>query len=149
MQQLYVFAVEPSDALDELGERRYWRAGTRAETERVYDLLPLREQDLQLARPPGLYVIGLFVAWEELGDASYGFLIEVLPLRLARSWRAGWRLALIGLLLVLGAGAAPGGTAAESPLPETLLYTYDPQESAGVVAMAGGCGRRAGMARST
>ncbi len=41
-------------------------------------LLPLaRAQDLQLVRDPGLYVIWLSAFWKDIGDVSYGFLVEV------------------------------------------------------------------------
>jgi hypothetical protein len=77
--RLEVVRADELEAESGPGGQRCWRwsgSGTRAAH---YDLLPLREQDLQLAREPGLYVLSLFVVWEELGDASYGFLIEVLP----------------------------------------------------------------------
>ncbi len=41
-------------------------------------VLPLaRAQDVQLVRDPGLYVISLSAYWEDVGDAHYGFLVEV------------------------------------------------------------------------
>ena len=40
--------------------------------------LPLeREPDINLSLEPGLYVLNVFVKWEEKGDVSYGFLVQV------------------------------------------------------------------------
>lgn len=36
-----------------------------------------RDQDIKLALEPGYYVLGIFAAWREYGDVTYGFLIEV------------------------------------------------------------------------
>lgn len=41
------------------------------------DLSLQREQNLSLSFEPGLYVLIVFANWEEYGDVSYGFLIEV------------------------------------------------------------------------
>lgn len=49
-------------------------------TEAPIDLgeLPLqREQDLSLSFEPGRYVLIVFAKWEDYGDVSYGFLIDV------------------------------------------------------------------------
>jgi hypothetical protein len=53
---------------------RWWAYSEGGEVHR----LPLDQQpslDLDLA--PGLYVLDLFVSWQGLGDASYGFLLQV------------------------------------------------------------------------
>jgi hypothetical protein len=40
--------------------------------------LPLeQEPSLELSLAPGLYVLDLFASWQSLGDASYGFLLQV------------------------------------------------------------------------
>ena len=42
--------------------------------------LPLeREQDIVLSLDAGIYVLDIFAQWEEIGDVSYGFLVEVQP----------------------------------------------------------------------
>ena len=42
--------------------------------------LPLeREQDIILSLDAGIYVLDIFAQWEEVGDVSYGFLVEVQP----------------------------------------------------------------------
>jgi len=55
---------------------RIWRPTERTNP---YELLPQREQDIQIARRPGLYVIEVFTTWPTLGDADYGFLLEIVP----------------------------------------------------------------------
>ena len=37
----------------------------------------VRESDMNLSLEPGLYVLNIFVKWEEKGDVSYGFLVQV------------------------------------------------------------------------
>jgi hypothetical protein len=58
------------DALD----LRWWAYG---EGGTVHKLALEREPAVELDLEPGLYVLDLFVSWERLGDASYGFLVEV------------------------------------------------------------------------
>jgi hypothetical protein len=58
------------DALD----LRWWAYG---EGGTVHQLALEREPAVELDLEPGLYVLDLFVSWERLGDASYGFLVEV------------------------------------------------------------------------
>lgn len=41
-----------------------------------HDLLPIRQQEVELALQPGLYVVNVFTRWGR-GDISYGFLLEV------------------------------------------------------------------------
>jgi hypothetical protein len=41
------------------------------------DLLLRRDQDIKLSLKPGYYVLVIFAAWREYGDAQYGFLIQV------------------------------------------------------------------------
>jgi hypothetical protein len=58
------------DALD----LRWWAYG---EGGLVHQLGLEHEPAVELDLEPGLYVLDLFVSWERLGDASYGFLVEV------------------------------------------------------------------------
>lgn len=59
---------------------RWWRLWDLPDDRMTsYELSPLREVDVQLAREPGLYVVAVGVAWPSLGNASYGFLVEVTP----------------------------------------------------------------------
>jgi hypothetical protein len=36
-----------------------------------------RNEQIELALNPGLYVLSLLAHWHELGDVTYGFLVEV------------------------------------------------------------------------
>ncbi len=40
-------------------------------------LLSVRESDMNISLEPGLYVLNVFVKWEEKGDVFYGFLVQV------------------------------------------------------------------------
>jgi len=42
-----------------------------------YKLPSEREPEINLSLEPGLYVLNVFVKWEEKGDVSYGFLVQV------------------------------------------------------------------------
>jgi hypothetical protein len=53
---------------------RWWAYG---ESDAVHSLSLEREPSIELNLEPGLYVFDLFVSWESLGDASYGFLVQV------------------------------------------------------------------------
>lgn len=77
--RMTVFEGEPMDGLAAPGGRQSWQPKHRDALDLFYELLPLRDQDVQLARAPGLYVLSVSVAWEALGDVNYGFLVEVLP----------------------------------------------------------------------
>jgi len=42
--------------------------------------LPLKSpHEIELSLDPGLYVLNVFAQWQEIGDVSYGFLVEVTP----------------------------------------------------------------------
>jgi hypothetical protein len=69
-----VRAVTPDIEMNETASDFRWWAYAEGET---YQLPLEREPALELALEPGLYVLDLFVGWETLGDASYGFLVEV------------------------------------------------------------------------
>lgn len=47
------------------------------ETLELDELRLQREQDIQLSLEPGYYVLTVFAAWEDYGDATFAFLIEV------------------------------------------------------------------------
>lgn len=65
--------------LAEVGDWDGLRWWDFAFVERDYDLLLQREQDIQVSREPGLYVLQIYIVWEDLGDVNYGFLVELLP----------------------------------------------------------------------
>jgi hypothetical protein len=44
---------------------------------KMYKLPAEPESDINLSLLPGLYVLNVFVKWEEKGDVSYGFLVKV------------------------------------------------------------------------
>jgi hypothetical protein len=71
---LQVIAVSPDDELQPVpAGTRAWPGGPGEQY-----VLPLeREPEVALSLEPGLYVLSLFARWEPLGDASYGFLVEV------------------------------------------------------------------------
>lgn len=63
-------------------ERTSWRSVPRGAH---YALVPQQEQDITIARKPGLYIVHVSAYWSgdgvtaPRGDASYGFLVEVQP----------------------------------------------------------------------
>ena len=68
--------VTDDDALrnEAVNDFRAWRYGLQGMNIQV----PLeRESDINLSLEPGLYVLNVFVKWEEKGDVSYGFLVQV------------------------------------------------------------------------
>ena len=54
---------------------RWWRPNFDERNE--YTLTPEGAKFIQLSLEPGLYVLSLFVRVQGMGDASYGFLVEV------------------------------------------------------------------------
>ncbi|MBW6518837.1 MAG: hypothetical protein K0A89_10095 [ANME-2 cluster archaeon] len=71
-----VTRVTDEDELREaVNETRAWRLqGKWGDS----NMLPLeREPEINLSLEPGLYVLNIFVEWEEIGDVSYGFLVQV------------------------------------------------------------------------
>jgi hypothetical protein len=67
--------VNPESEMDEAGKDG-WRWWMYAEGEH-YELPVDGERSLDLELAPGIYVLDLFARWEQLGDASYGFLVQV------------------------------------------------------------------------
>ena len=68
--------VTDDDALlnEAANDFRAWRYGLQGM--RIH--VPLEhESDINLSLEPGLYVLKVFVKWEEKGDVSYGFLVQV------------------------------------------------------------------------
>jgi hypothetical protein len=71
---LSVRPLEPDDKLpDEPGGLYWWRPKSKDQI--LEHLSPPYEVELTLE--PGLYLFNYFATWEEFGDASYGFLVEV------------------------------------------------------------------------
>ncbi len=74
---LTVASVEAEDQLD-VGARgmRWWWRPKRESMEQMW--LPNEvETTVELELDPGLYILSLFARFQGLGDASYGFLVEV------------------------------------------------------------------------
>ncbi len=71
-----VTRVTDDDELKELAnDVRMWRFNG---SEGSWHKLPSKpEPDINLSLEPGLYVLNVFVRWEEKGDVSYGFLVKV------------------------------------------------------------------------
>jgi hypothetical protein len=68
--------VTDDDALrnEAVNDFRAWRYGLQGMNIQV----PLeRESDINLSLEPGLYVLNVFVKWEDKGDVFYGFLVQV------------------------------------------------------------------------
>ncbi len=75
--RLEIHPVETDDQLDTRDRdiRRWWRpSGTSVEH---LALPPAVEASVELSLEPGLYVFNVFAKWPGMGDASYGFLVEV------------------------------------------------------------------------
>ena len=72
-----VVTVAPADPDAEMNDvsDQGWRWWSYREGEN-HQLALEREPQFNLDLEPGLYVINLFVSWDGLGDASYGFLEE-------------------------------------------------------------------------
>ena len=71
---LQIALVTPEDELRTVGEGWHAWPGGQGES-RVLGLL--RESQTELDLAPGLYVLDLQAGWDEWGDVSYGFLVEV------------------------------------------------------------------------
>ncbi len=75
--QLNVIPVTDKDKLKG-GEEHAWQLWRFQEGKRF--VLPLEhEQDIDLSLEPGLYVLKIGGRWNEKGNLSYGFLLEVQP----------------------------------------------------------------------
>lgn len=74
--QLRVFPVTPDEQFDsEALGWRWWRPKFDAREE--FTLTPGDAISIELSLEPGLYVLSLFVRVQGVGDAGYGFLVEV------------------------------------------------------------------------
>jgi hypothetical protein len=71
---LQIAQASPEDELGIVGDG--WRAWPSGQSE-SRDLPLLRESQTELDLAPGLYILDLQAAWDEWGDVSYGFLVEV------------------------------------------------------------------------
>jgi hypothetical protein len=72
----YVRPVRQGDEIGVTAETRWWQVDRDDPFIRL-DLV--REQDFQIARGPGWYVLDFFGWWAEpRGDVNYGFLVEVI-----------------------------------------------------------------------
>ena len=61
---------------DEPGGMYWWRP--KSEDQVLKQLTP-PDYEVDLSLEPGLYLFNYFAKWEEFGDVSYGFLVEILP----------------------------------------------------------------------
>ena len=74
--RLEIYPVEADDQLDTRDHSvRWWRPRGTREDQLV--LPPEGETSVDLSLEPGLYVFQVFGKWPGMGDASYGFLVEV------------------------------------------------------------------------
>ena len=73
---LSIRTLEPDDKLpEELGGMYWWRPKSE---DQILEYLS-SPYEVELSLEPGLYLFNYFATWEEFGDASYGFLVEVSP----------------------------------------------------------------------
>jgi hypothetical protein len=73
---LSIRPLEPEDKLpEEPGGMYWWRPNSTDQI--LKHLSPPHEVELSLE--PGLYLFNYFAEWDDFGDASYGFLVEVSP----------------------------------------------------------------------
>jgi hypothetical protein len=71
---LTVLPVTQDDELDlTVTEWRWWEYSQGE----GYSLSLDSQQEIELELEPGLYVLSVFVQWEDLGDVMYGFLVDV------------------------------------------------------------------------
>lgn len=72
---LSIRPLEPEDKLpEEPGGMYYWRPNS---TDQITKNPVPPNYEVELSLEPGLYLFNYFAKWEEFGDASYGFLVEV------------------------------------------------------------------------
>jgi hypothetical protein len=80
-----VLAITPLDAEDrmetEVGGMAWWSPVPTDQSNK--QLSPPYEIELELE--PGLHLLNVFAQWQELGDVSYGFLVEVSPAQVSES----------------------------------------------------------------
>jgi hypothetical protein len=74
---LSVRTLEPEDKLpDEPGGLYWWRPQSK---DQITKNPTPPNHKVELSLEPGLYLFNYFAKWEEFGDVSYGFLVEVSP----------------------------------------------------------------------
>jgi hypothetical protein len=71
---LSVAQVSEGDELDASADGWRWWAYTPGEE---YATSLEQQQDVELTLEPGLYVLRVFVQWQDVGDVAYGFLLNV------------------------------------------------------------------------
>ncbi|HEX6305359.1 MAG TPA: hypothetical protein VFZ76_14290 [Anaerolineales bacterium] len=72
--RLTVIPVGPESEMSmQAGGYRWWQPQPGESMDLQAENLPEADLDLE----PGLYVLNLFVSWQNFGDASYGFLVQV------------------------------------------------------------------------
>lgn len=72
-----VYRVESLSHGREYDGYRYWPPEATVPVGPRYSLPAAKSQIVQIARDPGLYVVGVNVYWRDVGDVAYAFLIEV------------------------------------------------------------------------
>lgn len=73
---LSVRTLAPEDKLpEEPGGMYYWRPNS---TDQITKNPVPPNYEVELSLEPGLYLFNYFAKWEEFGDVSYGFLVEIL-----------------------------------------------------------------------
>lgn len=75
---LSIIPVSIGDRMSEENDGMYWWPPRPGEQ---FDLPLEAPHQIELSLEPGLHVLNIFAQWQELGDASYGFLVEVSSLQ--------------------------------------------------------------------
>jgi hypothetical protein len=74
-----VLSVRPLETEDKLPEEPgglyWWRPNSEDQITKHLTL----PHEVELSLEPGLYLLNYFAEWQEFGDVSYGFLVEVPP----------------------------------------------------------------------
>lgn len=74
---LAVSSVTESERME--ADAQGWQWWSPAGFWNQFTLSPAARPEIELALPPGLNLLSLFVRWADYGDVSYGFLVEVEP----------------------------------------------------------------------
>ena len=73
---LSIIPVVPEDKMSTEFDGMYWWPPNPSDQ---FDLPLNSPHEIELSLDPGLYVLNVFAQWQEIGDVSYGFLVEVTP----------------------------------------------------------------------
>jgi Tol biopolymer transport system component len=96
---LSVTPVELEDRMSTEIDGMYWWSPNPTD-QSTFHLAPPHEKELSLE--PGLYLLNVFARWQEFGDASYGFLVEVSPTQGSESTEEEMDVSVVAILAEAG-----------------------------------------------